>query len=1255
MIKLRKIAIILGLTLVVVLSLQSNNGVSAIDGSALTKKVLLRGLEKCYENAYIPSGTVIDGTKDSVSIDAIFSEQGKGDKEDTIRVFSKGIGNTLTQDVPAVSCKQVFAGWDGLKGGGSISGLNKITGKDFDISQVGFEVTESVAQRQACVRFPFSYVYKNVLYASDKNTSNGVCFMLDTDGNVMKDKNGNVINNNATMSGEHNGAIEVNLTFIDGIFSIDSNRPVVGMGVSSAIEINCASVFLSNPISFEKVVNCVGGGNGRDLNTSISVEVKLAPVITSDIDSPAANGLGSKWTKKPKGSALDALKYYGGIDSFNDITFTEAEKFAVLQEYVKKVMAEDGNLAVDPDSCYDSLSGLGDNYGILNAGKWCKLTGWENHKDEKFNVIKNVIKDDKQALMTVTFEDVLKRIKKIDESQIDSSSSLSIGVEDEEEKCRNSAGAKSLGWIVCPVLEWMGESADRVYTDYVSPSLQVKPELFTGGDNGDSVESAWSSFRDIANVLFIILLLVVIFSQLTGIGIDNYGIKKILPRLIVAAILINLSYLLCILAVDLSNILGNGLQSIFDSLSGGLGDATVNLSADKGGSFDVSGVLASVGVLAGIVGVVGAIWANPAILLSLLVGALGVVVSIFFLFILLAARKAAIIVLTAISPLAVVAYMLPNTKSLFDKWLKFFEGLLLVYPIAGLLVGAGDYVSRLLLSTSDGFFAALTAMVVGIVPIFFIPMVLKSSFAAMGKVGGMLTGLGDSAKRRATGAVRNTEAYRNAQKMGLERRTRTRAGVDRNGNLTTRGKIKAKGLDKLSKVPIVGGVARGAIKSQAALVSQARKDIGTSEAAVGVMAGALAESGISKAKKVELSDGGGELTQEGNYYAGRFLDAAKNKDITGMNAAIESMRNSNMKAKDISRVIRHAQNNQMFDGIDSDKRSAWYRDLSKKYGNDFLSTDFELSHFMRTGGSLNGGKLGNYGDYAKSAPINADEIKPEDLTKMSGDSLAAMIESGKITQGMAQRVMAMNPNISEDKKIMLGAVASGAATAGFDIEGNKLEGGTITSYKQFKDDVNKLMSNHAAETATIKTSPQDVEAWTGATPRDVRIVGGNTASSQSQFDVQPQRTSTPVSTPTSTIASSTGGSDGETLVGGSGASTVSGDYVEYDNISGRSSMMLREMPDGTLRDDSGNVYNPQRWKRRAVPAPQSQVQPVQSGRSLDTTTPFSDARANPQPSSVLRNAPQTPGGIVLPGSANGTGISSAADEVRRNPSNPPQP
>ncbi|MBR2766697.1 hypothetical protein IKD67_01245 [Candidatus Saccharibacteria bacterium] len=362
-------------------------------------------------------------------------------------------------------------------------------------------------------------------------------------------------------------------------------------------------------------------------------------------------------------------------------------------------------------------------------------------------------------------------------------------------RCKASGGANALGWIVCPILEWLSDAADNIYDEYVEPSLRIEPQLFTNDES--SVEVAWDTFRNFANIVFVILLLAVIISQLTGVGIDNYGIKKALPKLIVAAILINLSYIICILAVDISNILGNSFQSLFKSLGDNLYLQSLSIEgqniplSNDSNSLMTTG-LTGVGLLALLVGGGFAIFSNPAILLSLFVSALGIVIAIFFLFILLSMREAAIIVLIVVSPLAFVAYILPNTKKLFDKWLSFFKGLLIVYPVCGLLVGSGNYVSRLLLAANigeGGFIAAFTAMIVGVLPIFFIPMVIRSAFNAMGAIGSRLAGLGGRLGNTATGAMRGSQAYRNAQELGAERATRLRAGVDENGKAYKMGRL----------------------------------------------------------------------------------------------------------------------------------------------------------------------------------------------------------------------------------------------------------------------------------------------------------------------------------------------------------------------------------------------------------------------------------------------------------------------------------
>ncbi|MDO4507827.1 MAG: hypothetical protein Q4B65_00315 [Candidatus Saccharibacteria bacterium] len=364
-------------------------------------------------------------------------------------------------------------------------------------------------------------------------------------------------------------------------------------------------------------------------------------------------------------------------------------------------------------------------------------------------------------------------------------------VEPVPQTCANSGGAASLGWIVCPIMEWMGESAQDIYEGWLEPALQIKPTLFDPAQNGgQATKSAWEIFQGIANICFIILFLVVIFSQLTGVGIDNYGIKRILPKLIITAVLVNLSYYICTLAVDLSNILGSSLQDLFNNIPVSAPDTfSISFDGDSGGNIGTGAgatVITGVVLLLGLVTMVGTIWTNPAILLSLLVGALGVLIAILFLFILLEAREVAIIVLMVLSPLAFICYMLPNTKKLFDKWLGMGKGLLLVYPIAGLLIGGGNFVSKLLLQAgmaSQGFIPAFTAMIAGVIPIFFIPGVLKSSFAALGNLGAKISGFGANLRNRADRGIRNSEGYKNAQQRGMERKKLIRAGLDKDGNV----------------------------------------------------------------------------------------------------------------------------------------------------------------------------------------------------------------------------------------------------------------------------------------------------------------------------------------------------------------------------------------------------------------------------------------------------------------------------------------
>lgn len=484
------------------------------------------------------------------------------------------------------------------------------------------------------------------------------------------------------------------------------------------------------------------------------------------------------------------LNYSDNKYDYSKIKFTDDEKYRLYQDYLKSVYG------VTNITCGDTtLYGVGDYKARLwwkekaQYSEYCYFNVDSKKKDIKVNGVYN---EDNTFGRVMTLDEmifVMNGLKNTgDPGTYVDEPEPSPGTGETEQTCANSAAAESLGWILCPLLNVLSNAANDIYNNTVKPMLQIQPELFSQDDNYGT-KYAWDVFQNIANIIFVIIFLFVIFSQLTGVGIDNYGIKKILPKLIIAAILVNLSYYICLICVDLSNIIGNGLQSMFDNLPlSADGMATSITIAGESGSQSFSIVptaITGVALLGVLVTGIWAVIANPAILLSLLVSALGIVIAIFFLFILLSARQAAVIVLTVISPVAFVCYLLPNTKKLFDKYIQLGKGLLLLYPICGLLVGGGNYVSKLLLSSGfardNGIAAAFTAMIIGVVPIFFIPSLLKSSFTVLGNLGAKISGFGERIRGGATRGIRNMEGYKRAQERGTERGTRIRAGIGRDG------------------------------------------------------------------------------------------------------------------------------------------------------------------------------------------------------------------------------------------------------------------------------------------------------------------------------------------------------------------------------------------------------------------------------------------------------------------------------------------
>jgi hypothetical protein len=319
----------------------------------------------------------------------------------------------------------------------------------------------------------------------------------------------------------------------------------------------------------------------------------------------------------------------------------------------------------------------------------------------------------------------------------------------EEEKCYQNA--KSLGWVICPVIYGLRDMMEHVY-EAVEPFIQVNSSIVGQlGDSGSGLYKAWGTFRNMANIVFVILFLFVIFSQLTGFGIDNYGIKRMLPKLIITAILVNLSFIICAIAVDVSNVAGATLRKFFESvaLTTGAGELGPDSVSAVGTIVQkVVGWIAVIGTGAGVLAV-GFALEGWAIIIPILLFLLTVVIAVFFALIVLGMRQALVVILIVVAPLAFVCQVLPNTESIFKKWWSAAKGILMVYPVVSSIIGAGYLTASILLSVDQKFFMTLVAGILMVAPYFMIPSITRKALDAVGGIG---TKLGNASHRARSGA-----------------------------------------------------------------------------------------------------------------------------------------------------------------------------------------------------------------------------------------------------------------------------------------------------------------------------------------------------------------------------------------------------------------------------------------------------------------------------------------------------------------------
>ena len=295
-----------------------------------------------------------------------------------------------------------------------------------------------------------------------------------------------------------------------------------------------------------------------------------------------------------------------------------------------------------------------------------------------------------------------------------------------------------LGFILCPIfgavtdgisslIGGQGVSGER--EGLLISFLTFSPLNAPGKGGVDALPGIVGSIVALANSFYIIVFLILIFASSLPLGLDNYTIKKTLPKFIAAVILTQFSYLICGVIIDFFNLLGTIVPNMIFALPAGSG-----IEAGGGLSNIQKGL--QTGIAVPLVGGFFIVFGWILIIIFALIALVAVIVG----FVYMALRYLVLFVLILLAPIAFASWVLPGTEKFFSTWWKNFIKLNAMFPLITGMLAVSILLSQTLLASAEPNAAVkFIAMVIPVIALLMIPKTLKWTTQGMSALaGGML-------------------------------------------------------------------------------------------------------------------------------------------------------------------------------------------------------------------------------------------------------------------------------------------------------------------------------------------------------------------------------------------------------------------------------------------------------------------------------------------------------------------------------------
>ncbi|PSO43356.1 hypothetical protein BRC19_00635 [Candidatus Saccharibacteria bacterium QS_5_54_17] len=624
--------------------------------------------------------------------------------------------------------------------------------------------------------------------------------------------------------------------------------------------------------------------DGEDVCYTEKKDVNLDP---EDANPEDANivfrqfGEGDKKEIKPVHN--DAFSKPGDIDDYDVKDTISLEGYKSYQFL--------GTYRIDKDYSKHN-EGDGERYANTKGGKDCKselikqskgddkVDATIKHYDNSFELTPTCESKEFNGLRVVNEFDNVKagetpayNKEDLDEPGVDAGNDDEGDDEGSDDNIDCDAGF-GLSWLVCNII-----SAFRNFMEFATNVLEsllsVSPLERTNDEGGKTfIYQTWSSVRNMANIFLIPVFIFLIYAQATSFNIDTYTIKKMLPRLVAAVIFIQASFFLVAIAVDITNVLGKGIEGVVlapiqdsalqESVAQDRPD--LNFSGEGETSVIVAGsafltYFAATGGLATIAG--GAV--------AFFLVMLPAIIAIIATFLTLMLRLIIIVLLTVLSPIAFLLWVLPNTEKWFKQWLDMLLKALMMFPLIMLLLASGTLVAVIATNFGEGdatevedAVTALIGFVAVMAPLFVIPFTYKLAGGAVSVLGGTVSNLTNKAARGKDG--KGGKGGKGGLMGGLqekkERRETEMAAGMKPDNLLGRAVMGTPAVRKAAQAGARPGVGVGG-KSQAQAIGKFKQQVGEADRT-------LEEEGINDP---EIQN---EIAQHGDSIRGRIKELEGN-------------------------------------------------------------------------------------------------------------------------------------------------------------------------------------------------------------------------------------------------------------------------------------------------------------------------------------------------------------------------------------------